>query len=155
MKVTRPKNANYDSFKNILTMLRKKLVCYLDIEASALQWLSVQRWCRNCQILLQIITALGSSPPPPSDPFVVKYALKLQSQFLGNKVLLYDNAVYSYYYEPLNKVRIIIQLECHLRIRQTLSNQAIVLWHDLRKHGTETEEKHGFFRQKTRNVKRT
>jgi hypothetical protein len=29
------------------------------------------------------------------DPLAVKYALKLQSQFLGNKVLFYDNAVYS------------------------------------------------------------
>jgi hypothetical protein len=31
------------------------------------------------------------------DPLSVKYALELQSQFLGNKVLLYNNAVYSYH----------------------------------------------------------
>jgi hypothetical protein len=47
--------------------------------------------------LVQLLQPSGPpTTPPPSDPLAVKYALELQSQFLGNKVLLYDNAVYSY-----------------------------------------------------------
>jgi hypothetical protein len=31
ININRPKNANYDSFKKILTILRKKVFCYLSI----------------------------------------------------------------------------------------------------------------------------
>jgi predicted TIM-barrel enzyme len=37
MKVTRPKNANYDSLKKILTSLRKIVFCFLDIEAKGVK----------------------------------------------------------------------------------------------------------------------
>jgi hypothetical protein len=42
--------------------------------------------------LVQLLQPSGPPSLPPSDPLVVKYALELQSQFLGNKVPLYDNA---------------------------------------------------------------
>jgi hypothetical protein len=37
MNLTRPKNANYDSLKKILTTLRKKVFCFLDIEAKGVK----------------------------------------------------------------------------------------------------------------------
>jgi hypothetical protein len=37
IKVTRPKNANYDSLKKNLTISRKKAFCFLDIEAKGVK----------------------------------------------------------------------------------------------------------------------
>jgi hypothetical protein len=48
IKVTRPKNANYDSFKKILRTLREFFFCYRDIEAKG-----VKAWQKK------ILTTLG------------------------------------------------------------------------------------------------
>jgi hypothetical protein len=64
----------------------------------------VGRQTTNCICKAPLLPSIGlvarvqslqplDPPPPPSDPLAVKYALNLQSQFLGNKILLYNNAL--------------------------------------------------------------
>jgi hypothetical protein len=49
MKVTRPKNADYDGFKKILTTLRKNVFSYVDVEATG-----VAAWQAAATIFLSL-----------------------------------------------------------------------------------------------------